>query len=104
MLLQKESCFILISSKEQQSAAKPAVPAPLPPVVANDVLAPVPPVVANDVPVPVLPVVANDVSAPVPHVVANDVPAPMKPCFAPITVHEDVRMGVLQPVVDCAQV
>ena len=28
----------------------------------------------------------------------------MSPCFAPITVHADVRVGVLQPVVDCAQV
>ena len=28
----------------------------------------------------------------------------MNPCFAPITVHADVRVGVLQPVVDCAQI
>ena len=28
----------------------------------------------------------------------------MNPCFAPITVHADVRVGVLQHVVDCAQV
>eukprot|EP00731_Ephydatia_muelleri_P001300 Em0001g1300a len=28
----------------------------------------------------------------------------MNPCFAPITVHADVRVEVLQPVVDCAQV
>ena len=55
MLLRNESCFISIGSKEQQSAAIPAVPAPVPPVVANDVPAPVPPVVANDVPAPVPP-------------------------------------------------
>ena len=79
MLLRNESCFISIGSKEQQSAAIPAVPAPVPPVVANDVPAPVPPVVANDVPAPVPPVVANDVPAPVPPVVANDVPAPVPP-------------------------
>ena len=54
MLLQNESCFISIGSKEQQSAAIPAVPVPVPPVV-DDVPAPVPPVV-DDVPAPVPPV------------------------------------------------
>ena len=27
-----------------------------------------------------------------------------EPCFAPVTVHENVRVGMLHPIVDCAQV
>ena len=57
LLLRNESCFISIGSKEQQSAAKPAVPAPsnnMQPVMLNDMppvmTAPLPPAVLLELP------------------------------------------------------